>query len=179
MKLTQILNTLISEVGEGSSQPFEYLAANGMTSGMMDYAINGITSKGDNIDIELNVVVGGTYLIDDIDNYNLAQKDGKVMYISFSIESINGETPDRKYGEINDVQYMYRLMATLKEIMLPMIEKEDVSFITYSPSSKVVNAFSNDKGKGRDILYKLFIGKEFPNSEVYEKDDRRLIVLNR
>jgi len=74
---------------------------------------------------------------------------------------------------------MYRLMATLKEIMLPMIEKEDVSFITYSPSSKVVNAFSNDKGKGRDILYKLFIGKEFPNSEVYEKDDRRLIVLNR
>jgi hypothetical protein len=178
MQLKSLLNTLISEVGEGNSQPFEYSATKGIASGMMDYVIKGITSKGDNIDIELSVIVGGTYLIDDIDSYNLAQKDGNVMYISFSIESINGETPDRKYGEINDVQYMFRLMATLKEIMLPLIEKEDVSFITYSPSSKVLN-YSNDRGKGRDILYRLFIKKEFPNSEVHENDGRRLIVLNR
>lgn len=182
MQLKSLLNTLINEVGEGSSQPFEYSSVNGMTSGMVDYFIKGITSKGDNVNIELTIVVSGTHLIDNdyIPGYDFTQenKDEKVMYISFSIISINGETPERRYKEINDVQYMFRLMATLKEIMLPLIEKEDVSFITYSPSSKVVN-FSNDKGKGRDILYKLFIKKEFPNSEVHENDSRRLIILNR
>jgi hypothetical protein len=63
--------------------------------------------------------------------------------------------------------------------MLPIIQKEDISFIIYSPSSKVTDLGYTDKGKGRDILYKLFIKKEFPNSEVHGNDGRRLIVLNR
>ena len=38
-----------------------------------------------------------------------------------------------------------------------------------------------DEGRGRDILYKLFIKKQFPNSEPYKgvSGSVRLILLNR
>jgi hypothetical protein len=176
MKLTQLYNELLNEVGDGSSQPFVYFKG-----GSNFYIIRGVTSKGDNIDIDLTVLVGGIYLISDkIPDLDIDQEfgDAQVMYISFKIESINGEVPDRRYKEINDIQYMYRLMATLKEIMLPLIEKKDVDLITYSPSAKIINYLS-DSGKGRDLLYKLFIKKEFPNSEMYGSGNMRLIILNK
>lgn len=178
MKLTQLYNELLNEVGEGSSQPFEYFKG-----GSNFYIIRGVTSKGDNINIDLTVLVNaGIYLISGkIPDLDIDQEfgDAQVMYISFKIESINGKVPIRRYKEINDIQYMYRLMATLKEIMLPLIGEKDVKLITYSPSAKIINYLS-DRGKGRDLLYKLFIKKEFPNSEIHETSDgMRLVILNK
>ena len=179
IQLKNLLNEILNEIGEGSSKPFEYSQKT-----EDNYTIHGTTSKGNNIDILLNAMVVGNYMLDDrayIPGRDIKNefKDKNGMYVSFNIQSINGEVPDKKYDEIDDVKYMFRLMATLKEIMLPIIQKEDINFMIYSPSSKVMDLGYTDKGKGRDILYSLFLKREFPNAEVHGTTDKRLIILNR
>lgn len=168
---------LISEIGEGNSQPFEYTREDGDS-----YTIYGETSKGDEITISLIAVTGGEWLIKTStggDSLFAAELEGQTgMYISFKIISINGESPENRYREVNDLKYMFRLMATLKEILIPIIQKKDVSFLSYSPTLKISN-YKNDEGGGRDILYSLFIKKEFPNAELHGKTDNRVTILNR
>ena len=175
IQLKSLLNETINEIGEGSSQPFKYITER---KGL--YIIQGVTSKGEEVDIELTVIapVGSDSIRGLSDDNIIGDMDG--MYVSFEIESINGKKPDRAYGEIGDSKYMFRLMATLKEILLPIIQKENVEFITYSPMSKVLD-YTTDRGRGRDILYKLFLKKQFPNSEPYEEVSSfaRVILLNR
>lgn len=177
IQLKNILNEVITEVGEGSSQPFKYTKKN-----EDNYIIYGETSKGDKITISLNIVVGGDWLVE-VSTENdpkLAQElEGQNgIYISFKIDSINGEKTERSYGEVNDIRYMYRLMSTLRQILLPVVQSEDVGFFSYSPTLKFSDYIS-DKGGGRDILYKLFIKKEFPNAELRGKSDKRIVILNR
>ena len=180
IQLKPLLNEILNEIGEGSSKPFEYSQKT-----EDHYIIHGTTSEGSNIDILLVAMVVGNYMLGDSVYYIPGRdienefKDKNGMYVSFNIQSINGEAPGRAYKEINDVQYMFRLMATLKEIMLPIIQKEDISFIIYSPSSKVTDLGYTDKGKGRDILYRLFFKKEFPDAEIHGTTDKRLVILNR
>ncbi len=168
---------LISEIGEGNSQPFEYTREDGDS-----YTIYGETSKGDEITISLTAVTGGEWLIKSStggDSLLATELEGQTgMYISFKIISINGENPENRYREVNDLKYMFRLMATLKEILIPIIQKKDVSFLSYSPTLKI-SKYIDDKGEGRDILYRLFIKKEFPNAELRGKTDNRITILNR
>ena len=183
IQLKNLLNEILNEIGEGSSKPFEHSRKR-----EGKYIIHGVTSKGEEVDIELTVIapIEGNSIGGLSDNGPISDMDG--MYVSFEIQSINGKKPDETYSEIGDSKYMFRLMATLKEILLPIIQKENIEFITYSPIHKVLGAkvstntpHTTDEGRGRDILYKLFIKKQFPNSEPYKgvSGSVRLILLNR
>ena len=187
MKLTQILNTLMNEVGEGTSQPFEYsLKSSTMRtisgergieySGVIDYAIEAETSKGENLEVILSVVsvgnqtpkqAAGSSMNKEIEAYFNDRPYVRIFDISFAInEPEIGNMGTINYGTIvNDKVYMFRLMATIKQILLPLIEKYQPDAISYSPEKRPKEKHS-DTAPSRHNLYKRFIEKSVPVKKI-------------
>lgn len=79
---------------------------------------------------------------------------------------------DAEEGEagnlVNDKVYMFRLMATIKEILLKEIAKRNPMVISFSPIKRASEDNIDSLGAGRTKLYNLFIKKTFPNAKILE-----------
>jgi hypothetical protein len=176
MKLTQIYHQILQEIGEGSSKPFEYtIKREGPPT---QYVIDGETSKGEKEPINLFLMYAKfsefkiEYLLDHpeeeigydqefvdlVKNYKEKFTEGlNMMTVIFDRARNDG----KGFDDVNDTQFMFRLMATLKEILMGVIKQKNINVIDFNPSE---SSSKGDFGVGRHRLYKLFIKKAFPNA---------------
>ena len=140
----------LKEVGEGSSQPFPYEEDAFPLEYIKDYGIGRIEytvkaeAKGEPIDIRVSgkfkrrrsKIKGG-------------EKEYGLLDFQFGPTFGTDKTPT-----INDKTYMFRLIATLLEILKEINSKIKISFIGYEAEPR------------RHKLYTLIIKKAFPNATV-------------
>lgn len=185
MKLIQLYSQVLQEIGEGSSKPFPF-EVDTITKGRSTYDIMGETSKGEKVTITLSLVstIWDSEEVERAFEYDSVPKEFymflehfqdeflreglSLIDVTFLIKDSEVAVDDPFSGEVNDTQYMFRLMATLKKILLVEIRERKVNVISFSPSESSSKA---DFGEGRYRLYKLFIKKAFPNAKEYRDDD--------
>ena len=202
IQLKSLLNEILHEIGEGSSKPFEYEQIDQKKKGeftSLTYHINATTSKGDNISLFLTIQILSVWNPNDVEVderteyyyeehgiFELIPLVNKAQFnvadVNFTIRTINDREADLgdMYMEVNDPQYMYRFMATLKELLGKVIKDENIDVISYSPFAKVnmTNGdFISDQGKGRDRLYSLIIKKALPASKRVDYGDFVYYIL--
>lgn len=187
MKLHDIYTEiLIKEVGEGTSEPFNYkegFRSDSSFSYIIGGEVESDTGKKTQIPIRLQGIGFKTYVdVEDgnwtIDGYDEPDKGKflnvnpgttlKGMEIIFSL--IEG---GNSFAEVNDRVFMFRLMATIKKILQEEFAKEQPDFLIYSPTKQGNEAADQT---GRHKLYSAFIKKAFPNAKVFVDRDNDEIV---
>ena len=178
MKLYEVYTEiLIKEVGEGTSEPFEY-KENFRNGDTFSFLIDAYTEQDDlerSVPIRLQGIGFKTYVDQEfgewtIDGYDDDEK-GKFLNVNpgttlkgveiiFSL--IEG---GNSFAEVNDRVFMFRLMATIKKILNEEFAKNgEPDILIYSPGKKGDEAADET---GRHRLYSAFIKKAFPNAKVY------------
>jgi len=187
-KLTKGLRRKLYEVGEGSSKPFTYKKFHfGAFDKFLDkfsnilpsdkggfiYKIEAYTEsegKKEIIPIELLGHYGDKAYYKSI-NYsdkeikNLIQLLGdnfKNLNIHFTIDENN-----REYDLVNDRVYMFRLMATIREILLKEIKTTKLNSISFQPTKRDSEDLADNMNTGRFKLYDVFIKKAFPGAQAH------------
>jgi len=138
MKLIQLYSQVLQEIGEGSSKPFEYTIEKD-TPNLSKYIIDGETSKGEKEPIRLFLMYtefsdfGVEHLLAnpertgyDEEFVGLVSKYKEKFIDGLHMATILFErVGDNKgaFGDVNDTQFMFRLMATLKKILMEIINK--------------------------------------------------------
>ena len=170
---------LIPEIGEGSSQPFDYNESFRNDSNFA-YIIDGEV-RNENGEFVLQEIpirlqgIGFKTLIDQedgewtIDGYDDNEK-GKFFNVSpgtylKGFEIIFSQLRNASFAEVNDRVFMFRLMATIKKILQEEFAKNgEPDILIYSPTKQ--GDEQADK-TGRHRLYNAFIKKAFPKARVY------------
>jgi len=186
MKLEQIYKDimeeakLIPEIGEGSSQPFDYNESF-RSENNFAYIIDGEVrnENGEFVLQEIPIRLQGigfntTVDVDDsqdwtIDGYEDIEK-GKFLNVNpgttlRGIEIIFALMRGNSFAEVNDRVFMFRLMATIKKILNEEFAKNgEPDILIYSPTKQGDEAADKT---GRHRLYNAFIKKAFPKARVY------------
>lgn len=189
MKLIQLYSQVLQEIGEGSSKPFEYTIEKD-TPNLSKYIIDGETSKGEKEPIRLFLMYtefsdfGIEYLlknpertgydeefVDLVSKYKEKFTDG--LHMATILFERAGDSKG-VFDDVNDTQFMFRLMATLKEILMGVIKQKNINVIDFNPSE---SSSKEDFGVGRYRLYKLFIKKAFPNAIEVANQERIFFIL--
>jgi hypothetical protein len=176
------LRDLLWEVGEGSSEPFKYKKLNVERGpGGFEYDIFA-EAHGEKLTIRLfGYIEDWRWFItgvpeQDIVNmereFNLsvsdpAINDVKFLYIAFGIRvaSKKGQDDDQDFPLVNDKTYMFRLMATLKQILMPFIDQNNINIVFYNPSKREKEKDIASTEVGRSKLYDIFIRSSFPGAK--------------
>tara|TARA_B100000282_G_C31545969_1_gene405210 strand:+ start:69 stop:665 length:597 start_codon:yes stop_codon:yes gene_type:complete len=188
MKLEQIYKDimeeakLIPEIGEGSSQPFDYKETF-RNEVNFAYVIDGEV-RNENGEFVLQEVpirlqgLGFPVMVTqedgdwEIDGYE-DNAYGKFLNVNpgttlKGIEIIFSQLRNDSFAEVNDRVFMFRLMATIKKILQEEFAKNgEPDLIIYSPTKQ--GDESADK-TGRHRLYTAFIKKAFPNARSFHKE---------
>ena len=204
------LRDLLMEIGDGSSQPFDYYKSSGSgikdaknsiwgtrkglkhLEGIMFNYIISAEANGEPLTVGLQgvVVTPGRASEAEPETYSKYKKavsklginldDPEVadvytdLYIEFDAFM---EPNDRLPGEdsvsvlVNDKSYMYRLMATLKEILLTEVRQNNAHVISYTPVKRGKEEDETVKDLGRTKLYSVFINNAFPGSKRIVDED--------
>lgn len=194
MKLYEIYTEiLIKEVGEGTSEPFDY-KENFRNDNNFSYIIDGEV-RNDNGEFILQQIpirlqgIGFPIQVDqedgdwEIDGDNDNQEYGKFLNVNpgttlKGIEIIFSHV-DREdaFAEVNDRVFMFRLMATIKKVLQDEFAKNgQPDVLIYSPTKQG----SEDADKtGRHKLYSAFIKKAIPGAQMFhnKKDDEIIYKL--
>lgn len=132
MKKIKLFEEFLFEIGDSSAKKYHY-DVNGKMDKMGDL--------GSRLYVKFKSDSGLEYLLTII-NIN------KFLDVDFSVD---GEWPETNRGEI------FRIMATITDVIENVLQKSnDILGIRYEPKGKASN--NNDLGKGRDTLYRAFIG---------------------
>ena len=175
---------LISEVGEGTSEPFLYQETFRSSGGNnFAYEINGKVTNDDGKTLQLVPIrlqgLGFPVMVTqedgdwEIDGYD-DNAYGKFLNVSpgttlKSIEIIFSQIGrENSFAEVNDRVFMFRLMATIKKILQEEFAKNgEPDLIIYSPTKQ--GDESADK-TGRHRLYSAFIKKAFPKARSFHRE---------
>ena len=185
---------LIPEIGEGSSQPFDYKEIpysrgnNGFS-----YKINGevrnesgefvlqeipisLQGIGETVQVDYDDTTGDWEIDGNIDN--VAQEKGKFFNVSpgttlKALEIIFSQMRGGSFAEVNDRVFMFRLMATIKKILQEEFAKQEPDLLIYSPTKQGDEAADKT---GRHRLYSAFIKKAFPSARVFVDDRSEEII---
>ena len=170
---------LIPEIGEGSSNPFNYKESF-RSENNFAYIIDGEV-RNDNGEFVLQKIpirlqgIGFKTLVDQefgdwtIDGYEDIEK-GKFLNVNpgttlRGIEIIFALMRGNSFAEVNDRVFMFRLMATIKKILREEFAKNgEPDILIYSPTKQGDEAADKT---GRHRLYNAFIKKAFPKARVY------------
>ena len=181
---------LIPEVGEGTSKPFPY-EETFRGGGGFSYKIQGEVrnengeSTLQKVPIRLQaIVVKQTIDQDDgewtVDGYDDNDAYGKFLNVSpgttlegYEVIFSQIRGGDNSFAEVNDRVFMYRLMATIKEILQDEFAKSKPDLLIYSPNKKGSEAVEKT---GRHRLYNAFIKKAFPSARVFVDDRSEEII---
>jgi len=185
---------LIPEVGEGTSKPFPYKETSKNERGF-SYTIDGEVRNENGefvlqkVPIKLQgIALKQTIDQDDgewtVDGYDDNDAYGKFLNVSpgttlkgyevifqRKTASLSGE--GSQFAEVNDRVFMYRLMATIKEILQDEFAKSKPDLLIYSPNKKGSEAVEKT---GRHKLYNAFISKAFPSARVFVDDRSEEII---
>ena len=183
MKLYEIYtDMLILEIGEGTSDPFEY-KNNGNYNENFSYTIYGEVKdeNNDKVLAKVPIKLQGMFIkqtIDQeygewtVDGYDEMEEYGKFLNVSpgttiTGYEIIFSLIEGDSFAEVNDRVFMFRLMATIKKILQDEFAKSKPDIIVYSPGKK---GDEEVEKTGRHRLYNAFIKKAFPNARVFVDD---------
>ncbi len=166
----------LSEVGEGTSEPFEYKETyrKGDTFG---YLIDAYTEQDDlerSIPIKLSGIAYKERVSDDMEMDReeyfefLDKPKGTIIEGYEIIFSIADAGAGATFNLVNDKVYMFRLMATIKEILQNEFSSNLPDLLSYSPT-KEGNEATEDTGRHK--LYSIFIKKAFPNAKMFINDE--------
>lgn len=102
-------------------------------------------------------------------------------YVDLYVE-FNAHYPDEKMGDesllsVNDKTYLLRLMATIKEIMLELVNKYNANVISYTPLKGGNEKDLETIDLGRTKLYSIFIKNAFPGSKRIVDEDLVLHLI--
>lgn len=175
MKLIQLYSQVLREIGEGSSQPFEYEKTFGSGKNFA-YLIKGKVSN-ENGDWDIGINLQSIWI-----KLFATQKDGK-WFVNGEENQEFGEflnappgsdlggfeitfshTEGNAFAPVNDKTFMFRLMATIKEILQEEFNRSNPDFIAYSPTKEGDESIDQT---GRHKLYSAFIKKAFPNARMF------------
>ena len=170
----------LREVGEGTSEPFEY-KKNFERGDSFGYLIDGYIIDGPTGDEKIPIKLQGiTYkerVSDDMEMdrpefYEFVNEpNGTVLD---GIEIIFSHAGDSSFGLVNDVKFMFRLMSTIKEILQKEFSSNMPNLLIYSPNKKGSEQIEDT---GRHRLYKAFISKAFPKAEMFIDDQGEEIIF--
>ena len=167
---------LISEVGEGTSEPFEYVE-NFRKGDTFSYMIDAYTEQDDlerSIPIRLQAISFRERVSDDMEidreaYFNFLDKPKGTIIDGYEIIfSIADAKSGSTFNLVNDKVYMFRLMATIKKILQSEFGSNPPDVLSYSPT-KEGNEATEDTGRHK--LYSIFIKKAFPNAEMFINDE--------
>lgn len=172
----------LSEVGEGTSEPFSYEGGNitFRKGGSFEYIINGEVRNEDEeekVPIKLQGIAYEELVDDDMEMDRpefyefLNEPKGTVLN---GFEVIFSHAKDSGFGLVNDVKFMFRLMSTIKGILQKEFASNMPNLLIYSPNKKG-NEQIEDTGRHR--LYKAFIKKAFPKAEMFIDDQGEEIIF--
>ena len=188
IKLTEIL----AEIGEGSSKPFEYkkgfMSAGFKRKGGFAYEIAGEIRNDtgefvlQEMPIELQAIpfremleyIGDELL--DLEGNEVSDEYFNFLGKPEPLEDIWGlevlftqkrASRSARFDLVNDRVFMFRLMATLKEIMLAEIKKSKIQLLRYQPSKEDDELDLDASTTGRHRLYSIFIKKAFPSAKEF------------
>ena len=172
----------LNEVGEGTSKPFPYENKSFSDGRGFIYDIDGEIRNENGefvlqeISIRLNGNVVGMIADEDytdkeiLDFFN--RNDGTLIN-GLEIVFKNLTKTGNAFGAINDRVFMFRLMATIKEILQKEFAKAEPDYIVYSPTKQGDEAANQT---GRHKLYNAFIKKAIPGAQMfYNKVDDEII----
>ena len=166
----------LSEVGEGTSEPFEY-KENFRKGDTFSYLIDAYTEQDDlerSILIRLQGIAYKERVSDDMEMDRpeyfefLDKPKGTIINgyeIIFSIADAKGAST---FDLVGDKVYMFRLMATIKEILQKEFGSNPPDLLNYSPTKEGSEAVEDT---GRHKLYSIFIKKAFPNAKMFVSDE--------
>ena len=170
----------LREVGEGTSEPFEY-KKNFERGDSFGYLIDGYIIDGPTGDEKIPIKLQGiTYkerVSDDMEMdrpefYEFVNEpNGTVLD---GIEIIFSHAGDSSFGLVNDVKFMFRLMSTIKEILQKEFSSNMPNLLIYSPNKKGSEQIEDT---GRHRLYTAFIKKAFPKAKMFIDDQGEEIVF--
>ena len=159
----------LSEVGEGTSEPFEY-KENFRKGDTFSYLIDSYTEQDDlerSTPIRLQAIAYKERVSGDMEwarpeYFDFLDKPKGTILNGFEIifRLMEGDS----FAEVNDRVFMYRLMATIKKILQEEFAKSKPDILNYSPGKKGDEAAVDT---GRHKLYNAFIKKAFPSAKVF------------
>ena len=174
--------TNLNEIGEGTSEPFKYQKSRNSVRSGFKYLIDSyVTKDGETVDsnIELQGVVFNEELYyhkkDFLDAAKMEEEDTlEGIEISFyNVKADNSTT--NMFSAVNDRVFMFRLMATIKQILLKEIPNHKVDVLVYSPTKE--SDEQNTEQTGRHRLYTAFIKKVFPNARMHVDGQDNLVYF--
>ena len=166
----------LSEVGEGTSEPFEY-KENFRKGDTFSYIIDAYTEQDDlerSIPIRLQAIAYKERVSDDMEMdrpeyYEFLDKPKGTIIEGYEIIfSIADAKSGSTFNLVNDRIYMFRLMATIKKILRSEFGSNPPDLLNYSPT-KEGNEATEDTGRHK--LYSIFIKKAFPNAKMFINDE--------
>ena len=179
----------LNEIGEGTSKPFPYKNKSFSDGRGFVYDIDGeVRSENgefvlQEIPIRLNgnaisMIMDEDYTDKEILDF-FGKNDGttikgfEVVFSQMRTTFLGGSS---EFAEVNDRVFMFRLMATIKEILQDEFAKEDPDYMVYAPT-KQGDEIAIDTGRHK--LYNAFIKKAIPNAQMFynKKDDEIIYKL--
>ena len=154
MKLTSILNNIISEVGEGSANPYSY--------SVKDKLIGG--GKGTSFrDVTFTTEDGDDYII----NFSAYYSDEETAFFKLDFTTLDDYGFENRADEVINKGRLFRIMATIVAAA-----KEFLNDIDYKEKGikKMVVFPSKSKGMEKDDrranLYMAYIKRQLPVSDI-------------
>jgi hypothetical protein len=153
---------LVFEVGEANLTPYEWKEMEQFTSNNQSTTyIRFVTDSETQYDVDLTTT---TYTDDDLNNY-------KALEVEFIAKPKGAEGSSAKI--VVNKGELYKVMATITDIIKYYVKKYKAKAIMYSPSKK---SSEEDFGLQRDNLYKAFITKAIPGVR-FEKNVNFVIAI--
>jgi hypothetical protein len=170
----------LSEVGEGTSEPFKY-KKNFERGKSFGYIIDGyVKSTNNKPDLEVPIKLQGLDYDQDIEDLEpdfieFLSLDGSDPEGTLNgIEVIFSHADRDTFALVNDVKFMFRLMATIKQILQKEFSSSMPDVLLYSPTKEGSEAIEDT---GRHRLYKAFIQKAFPSARMFVDDRGEEIIF--
>lgn len=170
----------LSEVGEGTSEPFKY-KKNFERGKSFGYMIDGyVKSTNNKPDLEVPIKLQGLDYDQDIEDLEpdfieFLSADGSDPEGTLNgIEVIFSHADRDTFALVNDVKFMFRLMATIKQILQKEFSSSMPDVLLYSPTKEGSEAIEDT---GRHRLYKAFIQKAFPSARMFVDDRGEEIIF--
>lgn len=167
MKLTSILNNIISEVGEGSAKPYEFRVVDQTTNGNENAAFSKVsfeTEDGDKYEVTMNAYWGEHYG---------AEQDGPHFTIDFGIKEGGFLDTDTVVSKGRLFKVMATIVQIAKGFMNYINYKENyIDQLMVSPT-KTDGAFDDRRAN----LYMAYIKRQLPIKRISYDGDTIIAII--
>jgi hypothetical protein len=148
MKLTKILNEVITEIGDASKEPYGPIDTITDDEAERQYGFE--TESGTIYEVKIETIDDGPW-------------NPVIARVNFGIV---GEEGDVDYYAQTGESDIYRVMSTIVQIVKKDLKSNHADIIEFSPSKREGDKDKDPMSNVRTQLYSRYIKAQFPNAEV-------------